>query len=178
MALSPGNLTCLYVNTTCPANYTGIASIASSEPNDGLYNIPTRTSRTTPTTHSTSAARRQHPTHHARPQLPREQQLHGLRTKHHLQLERLHRSGQRPDNVQLHPESDHVPELQRKRLVRDELDKHELCVDQHYNWTVQPATLRVQRLGVNVELHDRERRRHHLPRQQHQLRLPQQQQQP
>ena len=39
MALSPGNLTCLYVNTTCPANYTGIASIASSEPNDGLYNL-------------------------------------------------------------------------------------------------------------------------------------------
>ena len=39
MALSPGNLTCVYVNTTCPANYTGIASLASSEPNDGLYNL-------------------------------------------------------------------------------------------------------------------------------------------
>ncbi len=39
MALSPGNLTCVYVNSTCPANYTGIASVASSEPNDGLYNL-------------------------------------------------------------------------------------------------------------------------------------------
>jgi len=39
MALSPGNMSCAYVNTTCAANYTGIASIASSESNNGLYNM-------------------------------------------------------------------------------------------------------------------------------------------
>jgi hypothetical protein len=39
MALSPGNLSCTYVNTTCAAAYSGIASIASSEPNNGQYNM-------------------------------------------------------------------------------------------------------------------------------------------
>ncbi|MBR9692841.1 hypothetical protein GOV07_02805 [Candidatus Woesearchaeota archaeon] len=39
MALSPGNLTCQYVNTTCSAGYSPVLSMASSESNSGLYNL-------------------------------------------------------------------------------------------------------------------------------------------
>lgn len=39
LALSPGNLTCEYVNSTCDAGYEPLLSIASSETNDGLYNL-------------------------------------------------------------------------------------------------------------------------------------------
>ncbi len=38
MALSPGNLTCEYVNTTCSAGYSPFFSMASSESNGGLEN--------------------------------------------------------------------------------------------------------------------------------------------
>lgn len=38
MALSPGNVTCEYVNSTCSADYNPVLSIASSEENSGLYN--------------------------------------------------------------------------------------------------------------------------------------------
>lgn len=38
LALSPGNLTCEYVNTSCSADYAPLLSLASSEVNGGLYN--------------------------------------------------------------------------------------------------------------------------------------------
>lgn len=38
LALSPGNLSCSYVNTTCGVNETTMFTMASSEPNDGLAN--------------------------------------------------------------------------------------------------------------------------------------------
>ncbi|RME31125.1 hypothetical protein D6789_03710 [Candidatus Woesearchaeota archaeon] len=38
IALSPGNLTCEYVNTTCSAGYSPFVSMASSETNSGAYN--------------------------------------------------------------------------------------------------------------------------------------------
>ncbi len=39
MALSPGSLSCEYVNGTCGANYSPVLSMASSEVNDGQYNL-------------------------------------------------------------------------------------------------------------------------------------------
>jgi hypothetical protein len=38
MALSPGGLSCEYVNTSCTAGYTPMFSMGSSESNDGYYN--------------------------------------------------------------------------------------------------------------------------------------------
>ncbi len=38
LALSPGNLSCEYVNTSCSSGYSPVLSIASSEANNGLYN--------------------------------------------------------------------------------------------------------------------------------------------
>lgn len=38
LALSPGNLTCEYVNDTCSVGYNPLLSMASSETNGGLYN--------------------------------------------------------------------------------------------------------------------------------------------
>ena len=39
MALSPGNLSCEYVNGSCDAGYAPVLSMASSEDNNGLYNL-------------------------------------------------------------------------------------------------------------------------------------------